>query len=124
MAVTAEERGKGYCEANPTTEAATVNLVGVAGSHRLSSAPNDWRFSCEPQRLRGPTEAPKFQCQTLPEVDWNVLWLVSCNRLLGSRRVLPARLYRIRTFCEGLCMVALAADRSCEWAEYVATLPQ
>jgi hypothetical protein len=27
----------------------------------------DWRFSCEPQRLRGPTEAPKCQCQTLPD---------------------------------------------------------
>jgi hypothetical protein len=43
----------------------------------------DWRFSCEPQRLRGATEAPKFQCRTLPKVGWNALWLVSCNRLLG-----------------------------------------
>jgi len=42
------------------------------------------RFSCEPQRLRGPTEALEFQCQTLPEVDWNALWLVSCNRLLDG----------------------------------------
>jgi len=45
------------------------------------------RFSCEPQRLCGPAEAPRFQCQTLPEVDWDALWLVSCNRLLGGGRV-------------------------------------
>ncbi len=44
----------------------------------------NWRFSCEPQRLRGPAEAPKFHCQTLPEADWSALWLVSCNRLLGG----------------------------------------
>jgi hypothetical protein len=23
---------------------------------------------------------PKFQCQTLPEVDWSALWLGGCNR--------------------------------------------
>jgi hypothetical protein len=44
----------------------------------------DRRFSCEPQRFRGPSEAPKVQCQTLPEIDWRVLWLVSCNRLLDG----------------------------------------
>jgi hypothetical protein len=27
-----------------------------------------------------------LQCKTLPEVDWNALWLVSCNRLLGGKR--------------------------------------
>jgi hypothetical protein len=56
------------------------------GGLRIGSRrrPTDWRFSCEPQRLRGPTEAPKFQSQTLPDVDWNALWLVSCNRLLDG----------------------------------------
>jgi hypothetical protein len=49
-----------------------------------SSRPTDWRFSCEPQRLCGSPETPKLQCQTLPKADWNALWLVSCNRLLGS----------------------------------------
>ena len=39
-----------------------------AGSpRRLGSRPprrpTDWRFSCEPQRLRGPTEAPKFNAR-------------------------------------------------------------
>jgi len=59
----------------------------------------DMRFRCEPERLRGPTEAPKFQCPTLPEVDWSVLWLGSCNNslddgraeLLGERGTVLAR---------------------------------
>jgi hypothetical protein len=34
---------------------------------------------------RRTTEAPKFQYQTLPEVDWDALWLGSCNRLLGGQ---------------------------------------
>jgi hypothetical protein len=45
----------------------------------------DLALSCEPQRLRGPIEAPKFQCQTVREVDWSTLWLVSCSALLGGR---------------------------------------
>jgi hypothetical protein len=58
-------------------------VIAVA---RIKAPPcglTDWRFSCEPQRLRGSAEAPKFQCPTLPNVDWKELWLVSCNRLLG-----------------------------------------
>ena len=53
----------------------------------LRERPADDDQRPEPQRLRGSTEAPKFQCQTLPEVDWGALWLVSCNRLLGGGRV-------------------------------------
>jgi hypothetical protein len=34
-------------------------------------------LSCEPQRLRGLIEAPRFQWHPLPEVDWNALWLGS-----------------------------------------------
>jgi hypothetical protein len=49
--------------------------------------PNGSALSCEPQRLRGSLEAPMFQCQTLPEVDWNELWLVSCSALLGGGQV-------------------------------------
>lgn len=41
-------------------------------------------LSCEPQRLCGSLEAPTFRCQTLPEVGWNALWLVSCSALLGG----------------------------------------
>jgi hypothetical protein len=41
--------------------------------------PNGSTLSCEPQRLRGSLEAPKFRRHTLTEVDWNALWLVSCN---------------------------------------------
>lgn len=55
-------------------------LVG----HTLPRRLTDGRFSCEPRRLRGPTEALLFQCQILPDVDWNELWLGSCNRLLGG----------------------------------------
>ena len=51
----------------------------------------DWRFSCEAQRLRGPAEAPRFQGQTLPKVDWNALWLVSCNRLLDGGLIIGIR---------------------------------
>jgi hypothetical protein len=58
--------------------------VGLTSSRCLT----DWRFSCEPLRLGGPAEAPESQCQTVPEVDCNALWLVSCNRLLaGAPRV-------------------------------------
>ena len=46
--------------------------------------PNGPALSCEPQRLRGSLEAPEFQCQTLPEVDWNALWLGSCSALLDG----------------------------------------
>src|SRR5919106_3023189 len=42
-------------------------------------------LSCEPQRLRGPPEAAKLRFQTLPEVAWNALWLVSCSALLDGR---------------------------------------
>ena len=36
---------------------------------------------------RPPTvsEAPKFQCQTLPRADWNALCHGSCSALLGGR---------------------------------------
>src|SRR5919106_1465902 len=44
-------------------------------------------LSCEPQRLRGPPEAAKLRFQTLPEVAWNALWLVSCSALLNSIRL-------------------------------------
>ena len=30
--------------------------------------------------------APKFRCQTLPEADWNALWLASCSALLDAMR--------------------------------------
>ena len=53
--------------------------------HRSSRRPTDRALSCEPQRLRRSIEAPKLQGQTLPEVDWGGLWLVSCSALLGSR---------------------------------------
>jgi hypothetical protein len=46
--------------------------------------PNGPALSCEPQRLRGSPEAPELQCQRLPKVDWNALWLVSCSALLGG----------------------------------------
>ena len=46
----------------------SVRSGGSAASHSASVAP---------------AEAPKSQCESLPEVDWNALWLVSCNRLSG-----------------------------------------
>lgn len=49
-----------------------------------SLRPNGLAVQLRAQRLRGPTEAPEFQCQTLPEADWYALWLVNCNRLLGG----------------------------------------
>ena len=56
-------------------------------------------LSCEPQRLRGSTEAPRLQCQRLPEVDWNALWLVSCSALLdrAPRRLREAIVWTGRT---------------------------
>jgi len=45
--------------------------------------PTDRALNCEPQRLRGPAEAPRFQRQTLPPVDWNALCHVSYSALLG-----------------------------------------
>jgi len=53
----------------------------------LFTLPNGSALSCEPQRLRGTPEAPKCRCQTLPEADWNTLWLGSCSALLGGARV-------------------------------------
>jgi hypothetical protein len=47
--------------------------------------PNKALQTDEPQRLRGPLEAPKFQCQTLPKVDWNALWLAAERRSVGQR---------------------------------------
>ncbi len=101
-------RAKGGGEHRPGPDVKSIGREGTNGgakqeedgsernpSHRSDSSvggrvrfsddsrrPTDWRFSCEPQRLRGPTEAPKSRCQTLPELDWNALWLVSCNRLI------------------------------------------
>ena len=50
---------------------------------RFFAPPNGLAVQLRATGLRDPTEAPEFQCQTLPKVDWNALWLVSCNRLLG-----------------------------------------
>ena len=46
--------------------------------------PNRSALSCEPQRLLGSPEAPELQCQRLPKVDWNALWLGSCSALLDG----------------------------------------
>ena len=56
-------------------------------SSQLTSAlPNGLRLQLRASSaLRGPTEAPSVRCQTLPEADWNALWLVSCNRLFRRR---------------------------------------
>ena len=45
----------------------------------------DRALSCEPQHLRGPTEAPECDAKTVSRIDWNALWLVSCSALLGRR---------------------------------------
>jgi hypothetical protein len=45
------------------------------------SLPNGLALSCEPQRLRGPLEAPKLQCQTLPNVERSSLWPGQLQRL-------------------------------------------
>jgi hypothetical protein len=45
--------------------------------------PNGQALSCT-ARPRGRLGAPKFQCQTLPRIDWIALCHVSCSALLGS----------------------------------------
>ena len=34
-----------------------------------------------------PARSAQVQCQTLPEIDWNTLWVVSCSDLLRGRTV-------------------------------------
>ena len=48
-------------------------------------------LSYEPQRLRRSSEAPKVQCQSAPEFDWNGPWLVSCSTVSGGGRLGSAR---------------------------------
>ena len=75
-----------------------VNEV-LLGIHTLCryapvAPPNGSALSCEARRLRGSTEAPGLQCERLPKVDRNALWLVSCSAMLGGApgcRVAPSR---------------------------------
>lgn len=50
----------------------------------------DRALSCEPQYFRGSSGAPKLRFQTLPEVDRNAPWLVSCSALSGGAQLLLA----------------------------------
>src|SRR5262245_18382945 len=82
----------------PATAAYNPRVVWLT-SIRL---PNGSALSCEPQRLRGSPEAPRFQRQTLPEVDWSMLWLVSCSASLGG-----GLLHHLH---ENLCMPSTVDD--------------
>lgn len=80
---------------------------------------NGSALSCEPQRLRGSTEAPELQCQMLPEVDWKALWPVSCSALLDG--VLRRRLNEMSKMGQKVLDEALQLELS-ERAELAAEL--
>jgi hypothetical protein len=60
-------------------------------AHRAESSPppNGLAVQLRATAPPWPDRSAQVQCQTLPEVDWNAMWLVSCNRLLGSRHRTP-----------------------------------
>jgi len=64
-------------------EMSEVADPGIAHRQSLAAQPNGPAFTCEPQRLRGPPEAPELQCQRLAKVDWSGLWVGSCSDSLG-----------------------------------------
>ena len=61
-----------------------VNMLAKAGLRatvtiRARTRANGSALGCRARRRRL-TEAPKFQCQTLPKVEWNAMWPAQLQR--------------------------------------------